>query len=66
MDAAQHAVNVTEQYFIDVNVEATRFVLESYVQAKVRRFVYVSSTGVYGAAKGAAITEDTAMAPDNI
>jgi UDP-glucose 4-epimerase len=64
--AAQHAVNVPDQYFFDVNVEATRFLLESCVQAKVRRFVYVSSTGVYGAAKGAAITEDTATSPDNI
>ena len=64
--AAQHAVNVSDDYFYEVNVEATRLLLEACVRAKVDRFLYGSTIGVYGSAKGAAITEETALAPDNV
>lgn len=64
--AAQHAVNVPDEYFFQVNVEATRTLLESCVRAKVRRFVYGSTIGVHGTPEGAALTEDSLMAPDNI
>jgi nucleoside-diphosphate-sugar epimerase len=64
--AAQHAVNVSDDYFREVNVEATRMLLEACVRAKVARFLYGSTIGVYGSAKGAAITEETTLAPDNV
>lgn len=64
--AAQHAVNVPDDYFFDVNVEATRILLESCVRARVRRFVYGSTIGVYGAPRGGALTEDSPIAPDNV
>jgi PAS domain S-box-containing protein len=64
--AAQHAVNVSDDYFLAVNVEATRLLLEACVRAQVTRFVYGSTIGVYGCAEGAAITEETELSPDNI
>jgi len=63
--AAQHAVNVDDDYFRAVNVEATRILVEACVRQKVPRLLYGSTIGVYGSAKGAAITEDTPLAPDN-
>lgn len=63
--AAQHAVNVGEDYFHAVNVEATRILLEACVREQVPRFLFGSTIGVYGCAKGVAITEDTPLAPDN-
>lgn len=64
--AAQHEANVPDEYFYRVNVEATRVLLDACVQAGVRRFVYGSTIGVYGAAGGAALNEESAAAPMNI
>jgi dihydroflavonol-4-reductase len=64
--AVQHAVNVSDDYFHAVNVEATQLLLEACVRAGVARFLYASTIGVYGSAAGTAITEDTPLAPDNI
>lgn len=63
--AAQHAVNVSDDYFHAVNVEATQALLEACVRSKVTRLLYGSTIGVYGSAKETAITEDTPLAPDN-
>jgi nucleoside-diphosphate-sugar epimerase len=47
------------------NVEGTRNLLEAAARAGVRRFVHVSSAGIYGAsAAGAPITEDTPLDPE--
>jgi len=48
--AAQHEGNVPDSYFRDINVSGTRFLLEAAINAGVRRFVYGSTIGVYGAA----------------
>jgi dihydroflavonol-4-reductase len=64
--AAQHAVNVSDDYFHAVNVEATRILLEACVRAGVARFLYGSTIGVHGSARDTAVTEDTPLAPDNV
>ncbi|MGH8230077.1 MAG: NAD-dependent epimerase/dehydratase family protein, partial [Steroidobacteraceae bacterium] len=48
-----------------VNVEGTRRLLEAAASAGVRRFVHGSTIGVYGAARDAALDEDSPLAPDN-
>lgn len=66
LGAAQHAIDVPDHYFFDVNVEATRLLLESCVRARVRRFVHASTIGVYGSVASSIITEDTPIAPDDV
>lgn len=63
--AAQHEANVSEQYFIDVNVNATRELLRQSAAHGVERFFYASSIGVYGVNDEARIDENTELAPDN-
>lgn len=63
--AAQHEANVPDEYFHRVNVQGTRTLLSAAVARGVKRFVYGSSIGVYGAASGAALTEESATAPAN-
>ncbi|MFM7143594.1 MAG: NAD-dependent epimerase/dehydratase family protein [Alphaproteobacteria bacterium] len=47
------------------NVEGTRILLDAAARAGVRRFVHVSSAGIFGAsAAGAPITEDTPLDPE--
>src|SRR5690606_10445803 len=53
--AAQHETNVPDSYFLDINVEGTRALLDASVRAGVRRFVYGSTIGVYGAAHSDAL-----------
>jgi nucleoside-diphosphate-sugar epimerase len=64
--AAQHESNVPDQYFWDINVTGTRYMLEASVAAGVKRFVHGSTIGVYGSAASGEITPDTPVAPDNI
>lgn len=64
--AAQHEANVPDAYFRTVNVEATRTLLQASVEAGVKRFVYGSTIGVYGAAGATAIAEDSPTGPVNI
>lgn len=63
--AAQHEANVPDSYFIDVNVEGTRALLDASVRAGVRRFVYGSTIGVYGAAHFGVLDESSHLMPDN-
>lgn len=63
--AAQHESNVSEQYFHDVNVHATRCLLDACVAAKVSRFVHGSTIGVYGSADGCLLNEDSPLCPLN-
>jgi dihydroflavonol-4-reductase len=64
--AAQHEANVPDQYFFDVNVEATRTVLEACEAAAVERFVYGSTIGIYGESSGQALDESTPPHPVNV
>jgi len=64
--AAQHEANVPDSYFESVNVEGTRTLLEASVAAGVRRFVYGSTIGVYGAAGGGVLSETSMPCPANI
>ena len=72
--AALHAPQVgrvPDAEFVAVNVEGTRHLLEAAAARHHRRFVYTSTTSVYGAAMEAAdraawITEDVEPAPRDI
>ncbi len=64
--AAQHESNVPDQYFWDINVTGTRYMLEASVNADVQRFIHGSTIGVYGSAASGEITPDTPLNPDNI
>ncbi len=64
--AAQHEANVPDSYFREVNVAGTKTLLEASVAAGVKRFVYGSTIGVYGAGGATALDESTPPAPLNI
>jgi nucleoside-diphosphate-sugar epimerase/2-polyprenyl-3-methyl-5-hydroxy-6-metoxy-1,4-benzoquinol methylase len=64
--AAQHEAGVPDGWFWDVNVEGTATVLEASIHAGVRRLVHGSTIGVYGAASGALLDEQSPTRPDNI
>ncbi len=64
--AAQHEANVPDEYFFDVNVNGTRTLLEAAEAARVRRFVYGSTIGVYGEYRGQALDEETPPHPLNV
>ena len=63
--AAQHEANVPEEYFVDVNVNGTRTLLEASAHAGVKRFVYGSTIGVYGEYRGEPLDENSPPAPAN-
>ncbi|MEX2126172.1 MAG: NAD(P)-dependent oxidoreductase [Woeseia sp.] len=63
--AAQHEANVDEDYFVTINVDATRRLLKSSEEHGIARFFYASSIGVYGVNDDPAIDEGTVLAPDN-
>jgi nucleoside-diphosphate-sugar epimerase len=64
--AAQHEAAVPDDYYYHVNVDATRQLLDACVEAGVKRFVYGSTIGVYGAGGAEALTEHSALHPSNI
>lgn len=64
--AAQHEANVSDNYFWDINVNGTKNILESSLQAGVKCFVHGSTIGVYGEAMVGEIDENTPLKPDNI
>jgi nucleoside-diphosphate-sugar epimerase len=61
--ALYRAENVSRQAFWDVNVEATRRLLEASERAGVRRFVHCSTVGVQGDIKHPPATEDAPYSP---
>jgi UDP-glucose 4-epimerase len=68
---ARHLNEASKQDFIDTNISGTLNLLEAAVQAKVRRFVYTSTTSVYGAAlvptdRAVWVTEDLTPQPRDI
>lgn len=64
--AAQHEGNVPDSYFREVNVEGTRNLIEAAVSARVRRFVYGSTIGIYGSAVDGTLDEKSPPRPENI
>jgi dihydroflavonol-4-reductase len=64
--AAQHEAHMPDSYFRATNVDATRVLLEESRKAQVRRFVYGSTIGVYGAAHDGPLDETSPTRPDNI
>ncbi len=72
--AALHAPHVkvrSERAFRRANVDATAALLEAALAARVRRFVFASTTSVYGCTSRAAseavwVTEDLAPNPEDI
>jgi dihydroflavonol-4-reductase len=63
--AAQHEAEAPESYFYKVNVDGTRALLETAGRTGVRRFVYGSTIGVYGAGVNGELHADSPLAPDN-
>lgn len=67
--AAQHEAHVGDDYFLGVNVDATRELLNLAAAQGIERVFYASSIGVYGAndegTTETIIDEDTPLAPDN-
>jgi nucleoside-diphosphate-sugar epimerase len=63
--AAQHEANVGEDYFLKVNVDATKDLLTQCEKHDVKRFFYASSIGVYGVSDHGEISENTPLRPDN-
>ena len=63
--AAQHEAQAGESHFHQVNVEGTRRLLGLAARAGVKRFVHGSTIGVYGAASGRVLDEESKLAPDN-
>jgi dihydroflavonol-4-reductase len=64
--AAQHEGNVPDSYFHDINVVATRLLVEAAIAGGVRRFVYGSTIGVYGEAAEGKLDENSPLRPANI
>ena len=64
--AAMREANIPDQAFWDVNVGATRQLLEIARQAGVRRFVYCSSIGAMGKSMQKPADEDTPCNPQDI
>lgn len=64
--AAQHEAKAPEGHFRRVNVDGTRTLMELAANLRVRRFVYGSTIGVYGAARETVLDESSALAPDNV
>jgi nucleoside-diphosphate-sugar epimerase len=66
LGAAQHEAEAPESYFHRVNAEGTRSLITLAVDAGVRRFVYGSTIGVYGATgESSTLEEQSALLPDN-
>jgi len=64
--AAQHEAHMPPEYFREVNVAGTRALLETARELGVRRFVYGSSIGIYGASTDEILDERSEPRPDNI
>jgi nucleoside-diphosphate-sugar epimerase len=64
--AAQHEANVPDEYFFDVNVNATQTLMEAGRSAGVQRFVYGSTIGIYGDSAGQVLDENTQPKPANV
>ena len=55
-----------DEYFMRVNVDGTRNVMEAAAEKGVRRFVYCSTAGIYGSRVPGVIDETARVNPSNI
>lgn len=59
LDLVVHAAGTEEEsHALSLNLEGTKRLLEALSKVKVKQFVYISSTAVYGKTEGTDITED--------
>ncbi len=63
--AAFRKVNLPKKVYWDVNVEATRYLLQSALNQGVRKFVNCSTCGVHGDVKSGEANEDSPIAPED-
>ena len=63
--AAFRQLNVSDQYYWNVNVEGTRNILESASRFGVRKFVYCSTQGVHGNIEEPPGSEESSIAPED-
>lgn len=61
--AAFRKVNLPKNAYWDVNVEATRYLLQTSLNHGVKTFVYCSTCGVHGDVKGRHAEESSPIAP---
>jgi nucleoside-diphosphate-sugar epimerase len=64
--SAHLQINLPESEYWDINVHSLRPFLELADQSRVKRFVHVSTTGVYGNLDNWPADEETACEPQNI
>ena len=57
------SVELDEKLSWEVNVLATRFLIEKAVKNKVKNFIYASSGSVYGIKKEKEVTEELSLLP---
>lgn len=63
--AAFRELNVPDQFYWNVNVEGTRFLLDAAHRYGVRRFVYCSTQGVHGHINNPPGSEESPIAPED-
>jgi nucleoside-diphosphate-sugar epimerase len=61
--AAFRKVNLPKNVYWDVNVEATRYLLQTSLNHGVKAFVYCSTCGIHGHVKGRQADEKSPIAP---
>jgi nucleoside-diphosphate-sugar epimerase len=57
------SVELDEKLSWEINVLATRFLIEKAIKNKVKKFIYASSGSVYGVKKEKEVTEDLSLLP---
>ena len=63
--AAFRQLNVPDDYYWDVNVEGTRYLLNAALRCGVKRFVYCSTQGVHGHIHHAPGNEQSPIMPED-
>ena len=63
--AAFRQLDVSDQYYWDVNVGGTRNLVDSALRAGARKFVYCSTQGVHGNVDAPPGDEKSAIAPED-
>jgi len=58
-------VNLPKKVYWDVNVEGTRYLLQTALKSGVRKFVYCSTCGVHGDVKREPADENAPIAPED-
>jgi nucleoside-diphosphate-sugar epimerase len=64
--AAQHESEMPAGYYQSVNVDVVAKLLQGCRDARVRRFVYGSTMGVYGSCESGVLDEESPVHPENV